>query len=86
MTGTDEHGIKIQKKAKALGITPLQLCDKNSQLFRKLTADAGIKVDDFIRTSEERHHNTVKKIWEKLHKRNYLEVGNHEGYYSVNDE
>ncbi|CAI2362179.1 unnamed protein product [Moneuplotes crassus] len=86
MTGTDEHGIKIQKKAKALGITPLQLCDKNSQLFRKLTAEAGIKADDFIRTTEERHHNTVKQIWTELHKRNYLEVGNHEGYYSVNDE
>lgn len=57
MTGTDEHGLKIQKKALSLDITPQQLCDRNSQKFKDLLAKADIFPEDFIRTTEERHHN-----------------------------
>ena len=66
MTGTDEHGIKIQKKAKSMGISPKELCDINSQKFRDLCHISEVQPDTFIRTTDEMHKKTVTDLWNKL--------------------
>ncbi len=66
LTGTDEHGIKIQKTAAAKGISPKQLCDENFAKFEQTWKDLEISYDQIIRTTDEKHKNTVKKIFNKL--------------------
>ena len=66
LTGTDEHGIKIQKTAKTLGITPKELCDKNSNSFIETWKLLDIDYSKFIRTTDESHEKTVQDIFEKL--------------------
>ena len=66
LTGTDEHGIKIQKTAESRGITPKQMCDENSQSFKDAWKTLGIEYTDFIRTTDERHKQVVQKIFQKL--------------------
>jgi methionyl-tRNA synthetase len=65
-TGTDEHGIKIQQKAKESKLDEFELCDQNSKKFRELFDLAGIKYDDYIRTTEDRHRQEVHRFWRKL--------------------
>ena len=74
-TGTDEHGLKIQKAAEANGIEPLQLCDKNSQIFRDLTKSLNLSNDDFIRTTEQRHISGASYLWKRLYERNQIYLG-----------
>ena len=64
LTGTDEHGIKIQKTAKDLGITPKELCDENSSKFKSAWAQLGIEYDKFIRTTDDYHEKIVQRIFE----------------------
>jgi methionyl-tRNA synthetase len=66
MTGTDEHGIKIQKRALEEVTTPQELCDRNSKQFKDLCLAAEVTYDDFIRTSEPRHIKNVQEFWKKL--------------------
>lgn len=66
LTGTDEHGVKIQKTAEKRGITPKELCDENSSSFQAAWKELGIEYDDFIRTTDERHVKAVQKIFQKL--------------------
>ena len=66
LTGTDEHGIKIQKTAAAKGITPKELCDENFSKFEKAWAELEISYDQIIRTTDEQHRKVVKQIFKRL--------------------
>ena len=66
LTGTDEHGVKIQKTAESRGINPIELCDENAADFQKTWAELGVEYTDFIRTTQERHKTIVQKIFKKL--------------------
>jgi methionyl-tRNA synthetase len=66
LTGTDEHGIKIQKTAAARGITPKELCDENFSKFEQAWKELEISYDQIIRTTDEKHKKTVKQIFKKL--------------------
>ena len=66
LTGTDEHGIKIQKTSAAQGITPKELCDKNAQQFKDAWKLLGVEYNRFIRTTDEDHEKIVQKIFKKL--------------------
>lgn len=89
-TGTDEHGMKIQRAAAAEKMPPKAFCDMNSQKFRDLAEVGTISHDFFIRTTDEEHKGAVEQFW--LHLKNTppedlgLYKGTHEGWYSVSDE
>ncbi|MDH4228278.1 MAG: methionine--tRNA ligase [Nitrospirota bacterium] len=83
LTGTDEHGQKIQKAAEARGITPLQLADRLSEGFREVWKTLGIAHDDFIRTTEERHRTAVYAVYERMRAAGDVFLGEYEGSYCV---
>ena len=85
-TGTDEHGLKIQKAAEKNGVSPIELCDQNSQIFRDLTKTLNLSNNDFIRTTEDRHIDGAKYLWDRLYDRGQIYLGEYEGWYSVSDE
>ena len=66
LTGTDEHGQKIQKAAINNSVEPITLCNENSEKFRELTKLLNLSNDDFIRTTEQRHTDGAKALWNKL--------------------
>src|SRR5690554_2607981 len=66
LTGTDEHGLKMQQTAEKEGITALALATRNAQVFRDLWSALDISYDDFIRTTEPRHHRACEEIWRRL--------------------
>ena len=68
LTGTDEHGLKIQKAAEKNSLDPLIYCDKISKIFKDLTKKLNLSNDDFIRTTEERHYKAVNDLWNRLAK------------------
>lgn len=86
LTGTDEHGQKVQKSAEALGISPQELADRNSNNFKELARLLNISNDDFIRTTEPRQHTAVRAIWEKMIATGDIYLGSYSGWYSVRDE
>lgn len=86
LTGTDEHGQKIEEKAKELNISPQQLVDQNSDIFNKLWKELGINYSSFIRTSFDFHKNTVKQVFSILYKKGYIYLGEWEGHYCVSCE
>lgn len=86
LTGTDEHGQKVEKSAEAAGMDPLAFCDKVSARFRKLADIMNISYDDFIRTTEERHKIACQALWKKLEEAGQIYEGKYEGWYSVRDE
>ena len=67
LTGTDEHGLKIQKAAEKKNLEPLIFCDKISKTFKDLTKTLNLSNDDFIRTTEDRHTNRVKELLKTLY-------------------
>lgn len=81
LTGTDEHGVKIQKTAASKNITPKELCDENSSAFQQTWKDLGIEYTDFIRTTQERHKNTVQKIFKKLVENGDIYKHSYKGLY-----
>ena len=85
-TGTDEHGLKIQKAADKLNIDPIELCNKNSKVFNDLTETLNLSNDDFIRTTENRHIEGAQNLWDKLQKNGQIYLDEYEGWYSVSDE
>ena len=85
-TGTDEHGLKIQKAADTKKLEPIQLCDRNSQIFRDLTVSLNLSNNDFIRTTEQRHIEGASYLWKRLYERDQIYLGEYTGWYSVNDE
>jgi methionyl-tRNA synthetase len=86
LTGTDEHGQKVEQAAKAAGIAPQALADKNSERFCALARDMGYTNDDFIRTTEDRHTHAVQHLWRELAERGEIYLGKYAGWYSVRDE
>ena len=86
LTGTDEHGLKIQRAAEKKGVDPLKFCDEISQTFRDLSKTLNLTNTDFIRTTEDRHKKSVQNLWEKLEKNNNIYLSKYSGWYSVSDE
>jgi methionyl-tRNA synthetase len=86
LTGTDEHGLKIQRASEKKNIDPLIFCDEISQTFRDLSKTLNLSNTDFIRTTEERHKKTVQHIWTLLEKNDDIYLSNYSGWYSVSDE
>ncbi|MBT7583163.1 MAG: methionine--tRNA ligase, partial [Kordiimonadaceae bacterium] len=86
LTGTDEHGQKVEKSAEAAGMTPIELCDKVSQRFRELADFMNYSHDDFIRTTEERHKISCQALWTKLEENGHIYLDKYAGWYSVRDE
>ena len=86
LTGTDEHGQKIEQKASELGQSPKAFVDALSPLFRKAFEDLNCSFDDYIRTTEPRHEERVQKLWSKLQATGDIYLGHYEGWYSVADE
>jgi methionyl-tRNA synthetase len=86
LTGTDEHGQKVEKSALAAGVDPQTFCDRVSQNFRDMSQLMNISNDDFIRTTEPRHIQACQALWEELVKRGEIYLGTFAGWYSVRDE
>ena len=86
LTGTDEHGQKVELAAKNKAIAPKEFVDEVSQNFRSLLKCMNFSNDDFIRTTEKRHLNSCKKIWKKLLENGSIYLDKYSGWYSVRDE
>jgi methionyl-tRNA synthetase len=86
LTGTDEHGQKIEKSARAAGMEPQAFTDKVSQNFRDLAKAMNFSNDDFIRTTEPRHIRACQAIWRALQERGEIYLGKYAGWYAVSDE
>jgi methionyl-tRNA synthetase len=86
LTGTDEHGQKMQQTARAEGITPEELAKRNSDEFRAMGKLLNASNDDFIRTTEQRHHETSQAIWKRMEARGDIYKDSYAGWYSVRDE
>ncbi|XHB99225.1 methionine--tRNA ligase [Nitratireductor sp. ac15] len=86
LTGTDEHGLKMQQTADKEGITPQALADRNTAVFRDMIAALGGSNDQFIRTTEERHHRACQAIWKKMADNGDIYLDRYSGWYSVRQE
>ena len=86
LTGTDEHGQKVQQTAKAKGIPPLQFADEISAEFRRMLPRLEISNDDFIRTTEERHKRVVRELLQRLFDKGDIYKGDYHGFYSTRQE
>ena len=86
LTGTDEHGLKIQRAAENKNVEPLKFCDQISQTFRDLSKTLNLSNTDFIRTTEDRHKKTVQHLWSELEKNDDIYLSKYSGWYSVSDE
>ena len=86
LTGTDEHGLKIQRSAEKVGKEPKEFCDQISQTFKDLSKILNLSNTDFIRTTEDRHKKTVQHLWSLLEKNDDIYLSNYSGWYSVSDE
>lgn len=83
LTGSDEHGLKIQRKAKEKGVTPIQYVDAIIANFKLLWKQLNISNNDFIRTSEERHHKVVQEVLQKIFEQGDIYKKNYKGLYCV---
>ncbi|MBF0781020.1 MULTISPECIES: methionine--tRNA ligase [unclassified Granulicatella] len=86
LTGTDEHGQKIQQKAHEKGVSEIEFVDEIIESIKALWEKLEISYDDFIRTTESRHKETVQKIFQTLVDKGDIYLGEYEGWYSVSDE
>ena len=86
LTGTDEHGQKVEKAAQDAGEDPQAFTDRVSESFRELARRMGFSHDDFIRTTEARHKQGCVALWEKLVANGQIYLGHYEGWYAVRDE
>ena len=88
LTGTDEHGIKMVQTAAAQGMSPRELADRNSARFRDMATALNVSNDDFIRTTEPRHHEASQEIWKRMAAANNGDIyqSTYKGWYSVRDE
>ncbi|WJY18229.1 methionine--tRNA ligase [Alteriqipengyuania flavescens] len=85
-TGTDEHGLKMARKAEEQGITPRELADEMSGYFREMCDGLNVRYDRFIRTVDEDHHRASQAIWQAMEAKGDLYLDRYEGWYSVRDE
>lgn len=86
LTGTDEHGLKIEQKAEEKGVTPKEYVDEMAVGIKELWKTMGISYDKFLRTTDDYHEKTVQKIFEYLVEKGDIYLGEYEGWYSVSDE
>jgi len=86
LTGTDEHGLKMQQTAVAEGLTPIALADRNSARFRDMMTALNISYDDYIRTTEPRHERACQAIWRAIEENGDIYLGKYAGWYSVRQE
>ena len=86
VTGMDEHGQKVADTAAAKGMTPQDWCDSMEPAFRDCWDMLDITYTDFVRTTEPRHAETVKKFWQDLYDKGYCYKGSYEGWYCVHEE
>ena len=86
LTGTDEHGQKVERSAQSLGLTAQQFADRNSAAFRDMNRLLNISHDDYIRTTEPRHIRGVQALWQELQRRGEIYLGRFAGWYAVRDE
>ena len=86
LTGTDEHGQKLERAARAAGMDPQAFCDMNSAKFRELWEKLDISYDDYIRTTEERHIRGVQELWRRVAAAGDIYLGSYAGWYAVRDE
>jgi methionyl-tRNA synthetase len=86
LTGTDEHGQKVEKSAQAAGVDPQTFTDQVSKNFRALAAEMNYSNDDFIRTTEARHLHSTQELWRKIRDNGHIYLGSYAGWYAVRDE
>lgn len=86
LTGTDEHGQKIERSAEKAGVAPQAFCDKVSARFQELAGAMNFSHDQFIRTTEERHKKAVQHLWQVLEEKGFIYQDTYAGWYSVRDE
>ncbi len=86
LTGTDEHGQKIQRAAQNVKKDPLIFCDELSKTFKDLSKTLNLSNNDFIRTTEKRHFKAVENLWNILEKKGEIYLSKYSGWYSVSDE
>jgi len=86
LTGTDEHGLKIQKAAEKKNMDPTKFCNEISETFRNLSDTLNLSNTDFIRTTEDRHKKTVQHLWLELEKNDQIYLSKYSGWYSLSDE
>ena len=86
LTGTDEHGLKIQRAAEARGLTPQEMADRTSERFKEAWRLLDIAYDDFIRTTEPRHHRAVQQLLQAVYDNGDIELGTYEGLYCISCE
>jgi methionyl-tRNA synthetase len=86
LSGTDEHGLKMQQTAEKEGLTPKALADRNSAIFREMLEKLGCSNDDFIRTTEERHYKACQAIWQRMADNGDIYLDRYAGWYSVRQE
>ncbi len=86
LTGTDEHGLKIQRAAENKGLDTLKFCNEISKTFKDLTTTLNLSNTDFIRTTEDRHKKSVTHLWNELKKNDEIYLSKYSGWYSVSDE
>ena len=86
LTGTDEHGLKIQNAAEKNNQKPKDFCDNISKIFKDLSKSLNLSNDDFIRTTEDRHYKAVQFLWDRLVSKGYIYLSKYKGWYSVSDE
>ena len=86
LTGTDEHGQKVEKAAADAGLDVQTFTDRVSDDFRDMTRRMGVSNDDFIRTTEDRHKASTTELWRRLVAADQIYIGHYEGWYAVRDE
>ena len=86
LTGTDEHGQKVEKAAAAAGLDPRGFADRVAADFRDMADKMGLSHDDFIRTTETRHTATCQELWRRIADNGHIYLGHYEGFYAVRDE
>lgn len=86
LTGTDEHGQKVEKAARAAGLDPHAFTGRVSQNFRDLLRVMNFSADDFIRTTEDRHRRSCQALWRRLVEKGQIYLGSYSGWYAVRDE
>ena len=86
LTGTDEHGLKIQRAAEKNGIETSKFCDEISKTFKDMSKILNLTNTDFIRTTEQRHKESVQHLWNELKKNDDIYLSKYSGWYSVSDE
>lgn len=86
LTGTDEHGLKMQQTAAKLGTTPRELAEQNTARFKEMATALNLSHDDFIRTSEPRHYRAAEEIWQRMAASGDIYISKYAGWYSIRDE